>query len=131
MLKTGIVPAAASSSSSASGPVRTPTASTWRERTSAVSRTDSPRESCISSGRRIIGWPPSSTMPASKDTRVRVEAFWKTSATIRSRSASDERGAAFSSPARASSGEQLIGAQLGAGEEMARQGGEDTERCWS
>ena len=42
-------------------------------------------------------------MPASKDTRVRVDAFWKTSATIRSRSASDERGAAFSSAARSSS----------------------------
>src|SRR5436309_2556632 len=44
MLKTGTEAWAASSSTSASGPVRTPIAATWRESTSAVSRTDSPRD---------------------------------------------------------------------------------------
>ena len=53
---------------------------------------------------------------------MRVDAFWKTSATIRSRSASDERGAAFSSAARVQQRPQLVGGQLGAGEEVARQG---------
>ena len=100
MLKTGTAASAASSSRIASAPVRTPIASTWRDSTSAVSFADSPRESCISSPRRTIAWPPSSTIPASNDTRVRVLGFSNTSATIRSSSARDERGAAFSSAAR-------------------------------
>ena len=66
-------------------------------------------------------------MPASNDTRVRVDGFWKTSATIRSVAAPrDERGAAFSSAARSSSAASSSARQLGAGEEVARQGGEDT-----
>ena len=68
-------------------PVRSPIAATWRDRTSAVSRTDSPRVSCSSSGRRTMGWPPSSTIPASNEIRVRVEGFSKMSATVRPSSA--------------------------------------------
>ena len=56
---------------------------TWRESTSAVSRRASPRESCSSSERSTSGCPPSSWTPTSKDTRVRVEGFWKISATLR------------------------------------------------
>ena len=58
-------------------------AATWRERTSAVSRTDSPRASCSSPGRSTIGWPPSSAIPASNDVRVRVDGISNTSATLR------------------------------------------------
>src|SRR4051812_21463407 len=103
MLKTGIEPSAASSSTTACGPVRTPTACAWRLRTSAVSLIDSPRSSCSSPGRSTIGWPPSSTTPASNDSRVRVLGRSNNSAITLSRSASDERGAAFSSAARSSS----------------------------
>ena len=39
-------------------------------------------------------------MPASNDTRVRVEGCWKISATVRLRSASELSGAALSSSAR-------------------------------
>ena len=50
--------------------------------------------------RSTIGCPPSSAIPASNETRVRVEGFWKISATVRLRSASELYGAAFSSIAR-------------------------------
>ena len=94
---------AASSSKTASAPVRIPTAATWRESTSAVSRGASPRESCSSSARSTTAWPPSSSMPTSNDTRVRVEGFSKINATLRPDSACEERGARFSSSARSSS----------------------------
>ncbi len=42
-------------------------------------------------------------MPTSKVTRVRVEGFWKISATLRPASAREEWGAAFSAAARSSS----------------------------
>ena len=100
MLITGTVACSASSATSSSGPVRIPIAATWRESTYAVSRTDSPRVSCRSSVRSTIGWPPSSAMPASNDTRVRVEGFWKISATVRRASTSELWGAALSSIAR-------------------------------
>src|SRR4051794_3140184 len=102
MLNTGMVASAASSSTSRCGPVRTPKAWTWRDRMRAVSPIDSPRESWSSPERSSIGWPPSSTIPASNDRRVRVEGRSKTSATTRPSSAFDERGAAFSSAARSS-----------------------------
>ena len=92
MLITGTVLCSASSSSIACGPVRTPTAATWRESTSAVSRSASPRESCSSSARSTTAWPPSSSMPTSKDSRVRVEGFWKISATLRPSSAREDSG---------------------------------------
>ena len=100
MLITGTVACSASSSTSWSSPVRIPIAATWRERTYAVSRTDSPRVSWRSSVRSTIGYPPSSVIPASNDTRVRVEGFWKISATERLRSTSELYGAALSSSAR-------------------------------
>src|SRR4051794_29868807 len=103
MLNTGIEPSAASSSTTACGPVRTPTACAWRLRTSAVSLIDSPRSSCSSPGRRTIGWPPSSTTPASNERRVRVLGRSNRRATTLSASACDERGAALSSAARSSS----------------------------
>src|SRR4051794_21294181 len=100
MLKTGTPLWAASCSTSASGPVRTPMAATWRERTRAVSCTDSPRESCSSASPRTIGKPPSSWMPAWKDTRVRVDGFWKSSATLRPSSAREASGSRLSASAR-------------------------------
>jgi hypothetical protein len=69
----------------------------------AVSGTDSPRESWVSSRRSTTGWPPSSKTPASKDSRVRVEGFSKISATLRPSRAREDSGAAFSASARSSS----------------------------
>ncbi len=86
---TGTPDQRASSTSSASSWERTPIAATWRLRTSAVSRSDSPRDSCISPGRTTIGCPPSSTIPASNDVRVRVDGFPKISATVRCASTAD------------------------------------------
>ena len=100
MLITGTVARSASSSISWSSPVRIPIAAAWRESTYAVSRTDSPRESWRSSVRSTIGWPPSSVIPVSNDTRVRVDGFWKISATVRLRSASELNGLALSTSAR-------------------------------
>src|SRR4051812_401023 len=103
MLITGTVACVASSRSSSSLPVRRPIAATWREKTSAVSRRDSPRVSCSSLARTIIGWPPSSNTPVSNDERVRVDGCWNISATDRPSSTREDRGAAFSSAARPSS----------------------------
>src|SRR5947207_10519974 len=103
MLKTGTAEWAASSETSASGPVRTPMAATWRESTSAVSRTDSPRASWSSCSPSTIGKPPSSTMPAWKETRVRVEGFSNSSATVRSSSAREASGSRLRASARSSS----------------------------
>jgi hypothetical protein len=100
MLRMGTEEWAASSWSIASGPVRIPTAQRCLEKTIAVSRSDSPRESWRSVARRITGWPPSSWMPASKERRVRVEGCSKISATLRPSSAREESGAAFSAAAR-------------------------------
>jgi len=49
-------------------------------------RIGSPRESCVSPRVRLIAIPPSWFMPASNETRVRVEAFSNTMASVRSRS---------------------------------------------
>src|SRR3954447_2326052 len=103
MLKTGIDPSDASSSTTACGPVRTPSACTWRDRTSAVSLTDSPRSSCSSPGRSTIGWPARSSTPAPDDRRVRVLGRSNSSATTLPARAFEERGAALSSSARSSS----------------------------
>ncbi|MDT4861157.1 hypothetical protein FQZ97_957510 [compost metagenome] len=45
--------------------------------TMAASPIGSPRPSWVSRGERNIAWPPSWIIPASKDRRVRVEAFSK------------------------------------------------------
>src|SRR5947207_11153164 len=100
MFTTGISLCAASSSTTAWSPLRTPTACTWRASTRAVSRGDSPRESCNSSARSTRGWPPISTIPASNDTRVRVEGFSNSSATWRPWSTREASGSAFSSSPR-------------------------------
>ena len=102
MLTTGTVAWAASSWRRSSLPVRRPIAAAWRENTSAVSRTDSPRVSCSSLARSTIGWPPISTMPASIDVRVRVEGCSNSSATVRSSSTREAVGSALSSSARSS-----------------------------
>ena len=66
--------------------VRIITTSTIREITRATSSIGSPRESCVSRRFRLIAMPPSWFMPASNDTRVRVDAFSNTIASVRSRS---------------------------------------------
>ena len=107
-----------SPSSSSSSPVRSPITAAWRERTSAVSRTDSPRVSCISSARRTIGCPPSSKTPDSNDVRVRVDGLLNRSATVRPSSAREESGASLSAAARWSSEIEPVRVQLGAGDEV-------------
>ena len=65
--------------------------------------------------RSTIGWPPSSVMPASNETRVRVDGLWKISATVAPRSTSRASGAALSSSARsisASSSSRLSSAPV-------------------
>ena len=72
-----------------------------------MSRIDSPRVSCISSGRRTIGCPPSSKTPDSNDVRVRVDGLLNTSATVLPSSAREESGASLSRAARWSNRESL------------------------
>ena len=103
MFTTGTCAWAASSRSRSSLFVRSPIAAAWRENTSAVSRTDSPRVSWSSLARSTIGWPPSSVMPASIDVRVRVEGCSNSSATVRSCRTRDAVGSAFRASARSSS----------------------------
>ncbi|MCY1398493.1 hypothetical protein D9M71_135260 [compost metagenome] len=57
--------------------VRIITASSMRDMTMALSLMGSPRPSWVSRGDRKMAWPPSWIMPASKERRVRVEAFSK------------------------------------------------------
>ena len=102
MFTTGTVACSARPRSWSSSPVRTPIAATWRESTSAVSRSDSPRVSCSSPARSTIGCPPSSTIPASNETRVRVDGFSNSSATVRPSSAREEAGALLRARARSS-----------------------------
>ena len=92
MFTTGTCACAASSRRRSSLPVRRPIAAAWRENTSAVSRIDSPRVSWSSFARSTIGWPPSSTIPASIDVRVRVEGCSNSSATVRSSSTREAVG---------------------------------------
>ena len=125
MLITGTSACSASSRASASGPVRIPIAATWRESTYAVSRTDSPRVSWRSSVRSTIGWPPSSAIPASNDTRVRVDGFWKISATVRQREHVGAVRGRLELERPVDQREQLGGVELFAGEEVARQ----VEQC--
>ena len=63
--------------------VRIITMSTIREMTSATSSIGSPRPSCVSRLLRNRACPPNWAMPASKDTRVRVEFFAKIMARVR------------------------------------------------
>src|SRR4030066_2443401 len=56
--------------------------STMRDSTRAVSSTGSPRSRCVSRGDRKTLEPPSCAMPASNETRVRVEDFSKIMAMV-------------------------------------------------
>ena len=85
-LITGTRECAAKRSMIACSNVRIITTSTIREITRATSSIGSPRESCVSPRLRLIAMPPSWFMPASNDTRVRVDAFSNTIASVRSRS---------------------------------------------
>ncbi len=58
------------------------TTSTMREMTSATSSIGSPRPSWVSRLDRNSAVPPSCAIPASKDTRVRVEFFSKIMARV-------------------------------------------------
>ena len=66
--------------------VRIITMSTMREITRATSSIGSPRPSWVSRVIEVIAVPPSWCMPASNDTRVRVDCFSKIIASVRSRS---------------------------------------------
>jgi hypothetical protein len=86
--------------------------SAYRERTRAVSPTVSPRPSCRSREERNMASPPSWNIPASKETRVRVEDFSKIIARVfpdsalRQRTGSRLTRAARSSRPRISAGVQ-------------------------
>jgi len=54
--------------------------------TRATSSSGSPRSICVSRVIKVITEPPSWCMPASNDTRVRVDCFSNTMARVRSRS---------------------------------------------
>src|ERR1051326_3314410 len=71
----GMAEERANSSRSDCEKVRKTTPRTSRPRTRAVSLIGSPRPSWISFAERKIGSPPSSRIPTSKETRVRVEDF--------------------------------------------------------
>ena len=58
------------------------TMSTMREITRALSSMGSPRPSWVSRGDRNMALPPNCAMPASNDTRVRVEDFSKIIASV-------------------------------------------------
>ena len=77
-LITGTFECAANSVRVAWAKVRIITPSSIRDMTRALSPIGSPRPSWVSRGERKIAWPPSWIIPASKDRRVRVEAFSKT-----------------------------------------------------
>ena len=118
MFTTGTEPCSASSSSVSCGPVRTQIACTKRDSTSAVSRTDSPRESCISPSRSTIGVPPSSATPTSNEMRVRVEGRSKISATLRPSSAREIEAVGLELGGAVEQRPQLLARNLLSGEEM-------------
>ena len=83
-----------------------------------MSRTDSPRVSCISSARRTIGCPPSSKTPDSNDVRVRVDGLLNTSATVWPSSAREERGACLERGGAVEQQIEPVRVELGAGDEV-------------
>ena len=127
MLTTGTVACSASSSRRSSLPVRRPIAATWRESTSAVSRTDSPRVSCSSSGAQhhrvaaeLERRRPRTTCACASTAARRA------ARPMRPASAREAAGAALSSSARSRIEASSAGASSRAGEEVARQGGQCT-----
>ena len=69
-------------------------------------------------------------MPASNERRVRVEGFWKISATLLPASAREPSGSRLQLDRAVDQREQLVAAQLFAGEEVARQAGKCTVLRW-
>ena len=118
MLTTGTDACSASSSTSSCGPVRTPTACTIRDSTSAMSREGLAArhlQLALAQHQRVAA---QLGTPTSNETRVRVEGLSKTSATLRPSSAATRAGRAFSSIARSSSRAELVGRKLLAGQEV-------------
>ena len=89
-----------------------------RDSTSAVSRGDSPRESCSSPSRSTSGWPPSSYTPVSNETRVRVEGLSNTSATLLPSSARERPAVGLQLERAVEQTPELVGRKLLAGQEM-------------
>ena len=85
-----------------------------------MSRTDSPRLSCISPSRRTTAWPPSSLMPTSNEIRVRVDGFSKISATLRPVERSRREAVGLQLGGALEQAGQLIARKLLAGEEVPR-----------
>ena len=81
---TGTRECAAKRSMMSCSKVRIITMSTMRVITRATSSIGSPRPICVSRVMSVITEPPSWCMPASKETRVRVECFSNTIASVRS-----------------------------------------------
>ena len=75
----------------------------------------------VSSAPRTIGWPPISRMPAWKDTRVRVDGLLKSSATLRPAQRARGQRLALQRVGAVEDRAQVVGAELGAGEQVARQ----------
>ena len=121
MLITGTSACSASSSTVSCGPVRIAIAWTIRDSTSAVSRGDSPRDSCSSPSRSTSGRPPSSKTPVSNETRVRVEGRSNTSATLSPASAREPRRSRLSSMRAVEEAVELLGRKLFACQEVACQ----------
>ncbi len=112
-----------------SEPVRSPIAATWRESTSAVSRTDSPagqlhlvRAQDAARGRRARRCRPRRRRGCGS------RAARRRSATERPASAREASGSAFSSCARSSRAVECGRVELGAGEEVLGQAAECTVR---
>ena len=85
-LTTGTRECSAKRSMIACSKVRIMTMSTMRVMTRATSSIGSPRPIWVSRVISVITVPPSWCMPASNETRVRVECFSNTMASVRSRS---------------------------------------------
>ena len=105
-LMTGIDACSANSSTSCCSNVLIMSAERNRESTRAVSRNDSPRASWSSAAGRKSAIPPSSAIPTSNATRVRVDGLWKIRPIVRpgrTRSSGRRALSAFSSSARSRS----------------------------
>ena len=84
-----------------------------------MSRSASPRESCSSSVRSTTGVAAELVRsPTSKETRVRVEGFWKISATLRPASAWRGERVRLERLRTVEQRDQLVAAELGAGEQV-------------
>ena len=122
-LITGTRECAAKRSTMACELARITMTSTMRDITRAVSSTGSPRSRCVSRGERNSEAPPSCAMPASNDTRVRVEDFSKIMASVLPASGAcswPRRCSALSSMARAISRVSSAGLRSARREKVTR-----------